>query len=147
MKEKIFDIIETWENEAGEEYFDYNDGLINVINFMFWCNGKGYIDGEKLDKFITRNIKHHEEFCFSIGFTDVLMGEDGFELAFFPDWEATDEEMEAGRISALKIVSEFLAETKYYRNKFKTTIIEHEGFCDSIMEWFPEHEKFLSEIE
>ena len=43
-------IFENFSAEAGEDYIDYNETIVNPFPFIFWLRGRGYITNKQLEK-------------------------------------------------------------------------------------------------
>jgi hypothetical protein len=96
-KEEMFEAINNWVEEAGEDFLDYFESNMNEFNFMFWCLGKGYIDEEQLQAF---EKDPHQ--------LDYLMGDEEYSVV-------THEEYERGYM----ILAEFLCSTVTYQKRVK----------------------------
>lgn len=131
-KEQIYEAIRTWEYTAGESFFDYNERMVYVPCFMFWCFGKGYITQEQINLFAADFESEHSEYYLD----GIISGDnEGFALIEYCE---DNEEFEKRYSTSMMIVAEFLSLTDLYQKRFKTSLIEHDGFSSDILHWFSE---------
>lgn len=104
-------IFERFDKEAGEDYMDYNENIINIYPFMFWMLGKGYITNEHIEGLLKEDKEHLDFYGWGIStISDVLNSE-----VLFPKTYG-----QSG-ISCIKVYT-ILAEYMSICNEFRTRL-------------------------
>ena len=104
--------------EAGEDYIDYNESIINSIPFIFWLRGRNDINNEQLETFLSNP--------FGICIQKVLKDE-----VLFPN---TYEDSFLSNIKAYTLLAEYMCQLKEFRTRLwnsvndEATNFENESF-------------------
>ncbi|QVW28834.1 hypothetical protein [Bacillus phage SWEP1] len=116
-KHEVFHAIIDFEHEVGESFFDRFGAYVNAASFMFWARGKDYINVEQFNEW-----EHSYE-------NGELESDDLNYYVYTDDTDVTfavviDEEMEEETYhAALRIFSEFIAESSVYTSRFEGFIV------------------------
>lgn len=114
--ERIYKLIRAWEIEAGEGFFDYFEGSVNIVNLMFWMEGRNYISKKKLNDFCNNSNKF-------ISLWSALCGyEDSFAL--FPYGECEEECM----TKAISVLAEYISNNDIYEKRLEDFLKEYEAY-------------------
>ena len=92
--------------EAGEDYIDYNDSIINSIPFIFWLRGRNDINNEQLETFLSSRYK--------ISIQDVLKDE-----VLFPN---TYGDSFLSDIKAYTLLAEYMCQLKEFRTRLWNSV-------------------------
>lgn len=104
--------------EAGEDYIDYNESIINRIPFIFWLRGRNDINNEQLETFLSNP--------FGICIQKVLKDE-----VLFPN---TYGDSFLSNIKAYTLLAEYMCQLKEFRTRLwnsvndEATNFENESF-------------------
>lgn len=92
--------------EAGEDYIDYNDSIINSIPFIFWLRGRNDINNEQLETFLSSRYK--------ISIQDVLKDE-----VLFPN---TYGDSFLSDIKVYTLLAEYICQLKEFRMRLWNSV-------------------------
>lgn len=92
--------------EAGEDYIDYNDSIINSIPFIFWLRGRNDINNEQLETFLSSRYK--------ISIQDVLKDE-----VLFPN---THGDSFLSDIKVYTLLAEYICQLKEFRMRLWNSV-------------------------
>lgn len=104
--------------EAGEDYIDYNESIINSIPFIFWLRGRNDINNEQLETFLSNQYK--------ICLQDVLKDEELFPNTYGDSFLSD--------IKAYTLLAEYMCQLKEFRTRLwnsvndEATNFENESF-------------------
>lgn len=104
--------------EAGEDYIDYNESIINSIPFIFWLRGRNDINNEQLETFLSNQYK--------ICLQDVLKDEELFPNTYGASFLSD--------IKAYTLLAEYMCQLKEFRTRLwnsvndEATNFENESF-------------------
>lgn len=114
-KKHIYKLIRNFEFEAGEDFIDQNEHIVNAKCILFWMFGKGYINGDKIKIY---GEDPNQNF---IGLTDVLKGYEA-PYSLFPYGECEED----CHFKAMEILAEFISECEMYQNRLMKIMNEYE---------------------
>lgn len=104
--------------EAGEDYIDYNESIINSIPFIFWLRGRNDINNEQLETFLSNQYK--------ICLQNVLKDEELFPNTYGDSFLSD--------IKAYTLLAEYICQLKEFRTRLwnsvndEATNFENESF-------------------
>lgn len=104
--------------EAGEDYIDYNESIINTTPFILWLRGRNDINNEQLETFISSE--------YGVSLQDVLKDE-----VLFPN---TYGDSFLSDIKAYTLLAEYMCQLKVFRTRLwnsvndEATNFENESF-------------------
>lgn len=115
---EIFESINKFEQDAGEDFLDYFDSNINCVNYMFWALGKGYLSQEKFNLWeeAMNNKKWDADSASTCVYdSDAYKGvENSFAVVSSVEWE------EEAQDKAYMYLAEFISESIIYQKRLKT---------------------------
>lgn len=115
-------IFERFDQEAGEDYLDYNENIINPYPFVMWLFGKGYIDNDVLERLLgpRETILGYEYIEVP---SDVLQ-----EERLFPN---TCGQSYISRVKSYSLLAEYMSATKEMRQRLYDSVNDKAtGFMD-----------------
>lgn len=104
--------------EAGEDYIDYNESIINSIPFIFWLRGRNDINNEQLETFLSNQYK----ICLQDVLKDEVLFPNTYGYSFLSD------------IKAYTLLAEYMCQLKEFRTRLwnsvndEATNFENESF-------------------
>lgn len=104
--------------EAGEDYIDYNESIINSIPFIFWLRGRNDINNEQLETFLSNQYK----ICLQDVLKDEVLFSNTYGDSFLSD------------IKAYTLLAEYMCQLKEFRTRLwnsvndEATNFENESF-------------------
>lgn len=104
--------------EAGEDYIDYNESIINSIPFIFWLRGRNDINNEQLETFLSNQYK----ICLQDVLKDEWLFPNTYGDSFLSD------------IKAYTLLAEYMCQLKEFRTRLwnsvndEATNFENESF-------------------
>lgn len=96
-----------FDEEAGEDYLDYNENIINPYPFMMWLNGKGYISNDDVEKLLAYGNRQ-------LTTLDILQLD-----ILFPNTYGQD------RVSSIKsysLLAEYVSQFKNFRQRIYNSV-------------------------
>lgn len=63
-QEEVYKLLRSWEYGEGENFFDYNESIINILCLAFWLYGKNYMDRMQLMAFVKTPIYGYDDIFF-----------------------------------------------------------------------------------
>lgn len=107
-QEEVYKLLRSWEYGEGENFFDYNESIINILCLAFWLYGKNYMDRKQLIVFVKTPI---------YGYDDIFFGEFGiFKNECMGNYE----------FAMYWIMSDLLKDLPAYIERIRKTFKEHE---------------------
>jgi hypothetical protein len=91
--------------EAGEDYIDYNESIINAYPFSMWLFGKGYINNEAIEKFCEMN---------HLSIQDILCDE-----ILFPNTYGCDG---VAQVKVYSLLAEYMSSVKAFRQRLYDSV-------------------------
>jgi len=116
-KEEIYQSMHNWEQEMGEDFFDYFGASFKAVSFMCWALGRGYITVEQFNQWETDRSLDSDDAgscvycCYGLCKPYVVVAED--------DWTAENQK------KAYRIFAEFVSESVSYQKKLKEFLEEN----------------------
>jgi hypothetical protein len=111
-KQKIFELINEWEQEAGESFTDYFSGHVNASSFIMWALGRRYITPQQFNLWEDALTKRElEATCFNYYLYSHYGDKVPFACVEEEDWT------EEGQDKAYMIFAEFVSESKIYQKR------------------------------
>lgn len=104
--------------EAGEDYIDYNESIINSIPFIFWLRGRNDINNTQLETFLSSQYK----ICMQDVLKDDVLFQNTYGDSFLSD------------IKAYTLLAEYMCQLKEFRTRLwnsvndEATNFENESF-------------------
>lgn len=108
--------------EAGEDYIDYNESIINSIPFIFWLRGRNDINNEQLETFLSIQYK----ICVQDVLKDDVLFPNTYGDSFLSD------------IKTYTLLAEYMCQLKEFRTRLwnsvndEATNFENESFYKDI---------------
>lgn len=100
-----FCIFQRFCEEAGEDYIDYNETIVNAYPFAMWLFGKGYIDNITIEKICSEN---------NLSIQDILKGE-----FLFPN---TYGEGEFSNLKTYLLLAEYMSSISEFRERLYDSV-------------------------
>lgn len=92
--------------EAGEDYIDYNESIINSIPFIFWLRGRNDINNEQLETFLSSKYK----ICVQDVLKDDVLFPNTYGDSFLSD------------IKAYTLLAEYMCQLKEFRTRLWNSV-------------------------
>lgn len=114
-KEEIIELINDWENKAGESFLDYFDYDIRPVFLSGYILGKGYIDwsNEIMSQVTGGNY---------VGLNNIFWDEDFPSSPFYDSEDVEDCGMYKNQDKVLEFIAEILSTSKVHAERFETFI-------------------------
>ncbi|MGD9152407.1 MAG: hypothetical protein PVG30_01950 [Gammaproteobacteria bacterium] len=110
-KKEIYCLIRYFELEAGEDFFDQNETIIQPYQLIFWLLGKKYITPKQFNLAVSEKL---------LGLNEIFTGYEK-EYAIFPNGEAE----EIPEKYKYYIIAELMQDCEVYQHRLKKILEEH----------------------
>lgn len=115
-KKHIYKLIRNFEYEAGEDFVDQNESIVNERCMLFWMLGKGYISGEQISMYAKDSRK-------LIDLNDILSA---YEVPFALLPMGSQEE--DAHSKSMEVLAELISEVPHYQERLLKIVNKHEEF-------------------
>ncbi len=115
-KKHIYKLIRNFEFEAGEDFVDQNESIVNERCMLFWMFGKGYITGKQ----ITMYAKDSSPL---VDLNDILTAYE-VPFALFPMGQCEED----AHFKAMEVLAELISEVPHYQERLLEIVNEYERF-------------------
>jgi hypothetical protein len=110
-KKDVYCLIRYFELDAGEDFFDQNETIIQPYQLIFWLLGKKYITPEQFNLAVKEKL---------LGLNEIFTGYEKY-YAIFPNSEAK----EIPEKYKYYIISELIADCDVFKHRLKKILEEH----------------------
>ena len=117
-KDDIYQAIHDWEQEMGEDFFDYFGASFKAVSFMCWALGRKYLTVEQFNAWEKDN-SHDSEDASHCVYSDSKYSSKPYTVVQEDEWT------EEGQEKAYRIFAEFVAESVTYKQKLKEFLEEN----------------------
>jgi hypothetical protein len=104
-----FCVFNRFNEEAGEDYLDCNEDIINTYPFIFWMYGSGYINNFQLEALLQQAKEQIDKYGFRLSLMDILYSD-----TLFPN---TLGESEITSKKGLYILADYMSCCKDFRQR------------------------------
>lgn len=113
-KKHVYKLIRNFEYEAGENFVDQNESIVNERCMLFWMLGKGYITGEQITMYAEDSSKLID--------LNYILNACEVPFALFPMGNQEEET----HFKSMEVLAEIISEVPHYQERLLEIVNEWE---------------------
>ena len=115
--------------EAGEDYIDYNDRIVNGTPLLFWMLGKGYISDKEIEEVLKRSKGRY------IYVSDILKDDAIFKESYG--------DTSIGSVKSYSILAEYMCQISEFRQRLYDSVYDKATGFENYKFYKDEDKKYL----